>query len=156
MNQHFIFETDHWLVSHRRDARHPGYLMVSSRESKSDLHELSANALQELGWVLKNTEKLLHSFYAPCKVIFYKLDFSSGFSCHFHVAPVTNKLLSEIVSHPDYTNEPDGSDTILFLSRTYCERPLTEAESLTMNDVVSQLRKAAKTSLNRDELTPAR
>ncbi|MBM3115736.1 HIT family protein [Jeongeupia naejangsanensis] len=154
MYRYLIFETDHWLVSHRRDARHPGYLIVACRESKGELHELSIDALQELGLVLQKTEKLLRSFFAPCKVIFYKLGFSSGFSCHFHAAPVTQKLLSEIVAHCDYTNEPDGNDAILFLSRVYCERPLTEAESLTLNDVVNQLRKAANTSFNRDGLTP--
>jgi diadenosine tetraphosphate (Ap4A) HIT family hydrolase len=142
MSPYTVFEADHWLVGHRQDSRYPGYLMVSSREPKADLGELSSEALQELGFILKRAEQLLHSLYAPCKVIFYKLGFSSGFSCHFHVAPVTRQLLAEITTHPDFTDDPDGNDAILFLSRVYCERPLTEHESTDMRNVIDQLRDA--------------
>lgn len=139
---HLIFETDHWLVSHRRDARYPGYLMVSSREQHADLCKLSLHALQELGPVLKRTEELLHSAFAPFKVVFYKLGFSAGFSCHFHVAPVTQDLLAEITGHPDYADDPDGNDVILFLSRVYCERELSGEESRHMEGVMERLRQS--------------
>jgi len=152
MNRHGIFEAEHWLVSHRQDARYPGYLMVSSREQKSDLCELDAGALQELGFVLKSTEQLLHSLYAPCKVIFYKLGFSGGFSFHFHVAPVTPELLAEIMAHAEFTDEPDGNDAILFLSRIYCERPLTDDESVAMDLAVEKIRTAANSILKSDPL----
>ncbi len=143
MNPYTVFETDHWRVSHREDARYPGYLMVSSHEPKSDLGDLGVAALQELGLVLKRTEQLLHSVYAPCKVIFYKLGFSSGFSCHFHVAPVTPELLAEIGAHPHFADDPDGNDAILFLSRIYCERPLTASESADIRLVIDTLKSAA-------------
>lgn len=148
MDPYLIFTTDYWLVSHRKDARYPGYLIVSAREAKSDLHELSIPALQELGLVLKQAERLLHSLYSPCKVVFYKLGFSSGHSCHFHVAPVTQGLLAEIVAHADYTEEPDGNDAILFLSRVYCERSLTEHEIMAMEKTIGQLRECAKADLS--------
>jgi diadenosine tetraphosphate (Ap4A) HIT family hydrolase len=150
MSAHLIFATEHWLISHRRDARYPGYLMVSSHESQSELSALSNEALQELGLVLKNVEILLHSLYSPCKVVFYKLGFSNGFNCHFHVAPITTELLFEIAAHPDYANEPDGNDAILFLSRVYCERHLTNKEEKTVALAVENLRKAADTSFSRD------
>jgi diadenosine tetraphosphate (Ap4A) HIT family hydrolase len=145
MSRHFIFETDHWVVSHRRDARYPGYLMVSSREPRSDLCDLSLDALEELGPVLKRTEDLLRSAYDPFKVVFYKLGFSAGFSCHFHVAPVTQDLLAEIARHPNYADDPDGNDVILFLSRVYCERELTEKESRHMDSVMGRLRRSSST-----------
>jgi diadenosine tetraphosphate (Ap4A) HIT family hydrolase len=129
MTSHLIFETEHWLVGHRRDSRHPGYLMVSSREQQSDLCHLTSEALMELGSVLKRTEELLRAAYNPLKVLFYKLGFSPGFSCHFHVAPVTQALLDEVIRHPQYDNDPDGNDVILFLSRVYCERELTRVEA---------------------------
>jgi hypothetical protein len=108
-----------------------------------DLHELDVDALLELGPVLKNAELLLRTVYSPFKVIFAKLGFSNGFACHFHVAPVTNTLLAEIASHPDYADEPDGNDTMLFLSRNYCERALTLQEQERIIGTVSMLQLAA-------------
>jgi len=149
MRPYVIFETDHWIVSHRQDSRYPGYLMVSSRDEKSDLHELKVDSLQELGLVLRDTEVLLRAIYEPFKVIFAKLGFSNGFACHFHVAPVTKPLLGEIASHRHYADEPDGNDTMLFLSRIYCEKELSPQEQSQITDTVSLLRKAANPSFHR-------
>jgi diadenosine tetraphosphate (Ap4A) HIT family hydrolase len=140
MTNHLIFETVHWVVSHRRDARYPGYLMVSSRDQKDDLCDLGVDTLTELGPVLRRTEVLLRKAYNPHKVVFYKLGFSPGFSCHFHVAPVTLELLTEVACHPDYVDDPDGNDVILFLSRVYCERELSEAERADQRTTTEKLR----------------
>ncbi|KAF1006012.1 MAG: hypothetical protein GAK28_02920 [Luteibacter sp.] len=139
-----IFETRHWTVNHRRDAHYPGYLMVSSRAECGELHELDADALAELGSVLKRVEILLRNAYAPMKVVFYKLGFSPGFHCHFHAAPVTSALLAEVAAHPGYDDNPDGNDVILFLSRMYCERQLSPEEIEEQRRVMSQLRQAAE------------
>jgi len=74
------------------------------------------------------------------KVIFYKLGFSSGFSCHFHIAPVTRELMEEVARHPDYDSDPDGNDAILFLSRVYCERALSPQEHASQQKTVQHLR----------------
>lgn len=123
--------------------------MVSSREEKLDLHELTSDGLQELGLVLRDTEILLRSIYEPFKVIFAKFGFSSGFACHFHVAPVTKALLTEIASHQHCADEPDGNDVMLFLSRIYCERELSLHEQKQMTDTVALLRKTANTTIHR-------
>ncbi|MDR3447509.1 hypothetical protein [Dyella sp.] len=143
MQSYLIYETAHWLVSHRRDARYPGYLMISSRSRCADLYELDKESLEELGPVLKRTELLLRSTYSPHKVVFYKLGFSPGFNCHFHVAPITEALMEEIRAHPAYADEPDGNDAILFLSRIYCERDLADAENREMELTIDQLRDMA-------------
>lgn len=143
-----IFETDYWVVTHRRDSRYSGYLMVSSREQKPDLHELDIEGLQELGLVLRETEILLRSVYSPFKIIFSKLGFSAGFSCHFHVVPVMNALLTEIAAHQSYGDEPDGNDTMLFLNRIYCERELNPQEQNDMMATVSLLRLAANNQVS--------
>ena len=109
-----VFSTNHWQVVHRRDARYPGYLIASSRHQSSELFSLPDEALAELGATLARTERILRTAYAPMKVIFYKLGFSSGFSCHFHIAPVTRELMEEVARHPDYDSDPDGNDAILF------------------------------------------
>ena len=147
---HTIFETPYWVVSHRADSRYPGYLLVSSREAKPDLCELSAAGLLEVGSVLSNTEILLRSVYASSKVIFAKLGFCGGLACHFHAIPVTHKLLAEISSHRNGAAEPDGNDAMLFVNRVYCERDLTPPEQAEVLHNVSILRRAATLPLDAD------
>ncbi|WP_122664819.1 HIT family protein [Pseudomonas viridiflava] len=146
MTEWDIFETEHWRVSHRRDARYSGYLMVSSVASATDFMDLSDMALASLGGVLRETEQLLFRAYEPWKVIVYKLGLSAGFNLHFHVAPVTQALLAQVASHPDYADEPDGNDAIVFLSRVYCERPLNEQEREAQYKTVMILRELLATS----------
>jgi diadenosine tetraphosphate (Ap4A) HIT family hydrolase len=140
MDPHIIFETDHWVVSHRADSRYPGYLIVASREQPPDLCQLSADALSSLGSVLKDTENLLRSAFSPVKVIFAKLGFTSGLGCHFHAVSVSSGLLAEIAADRDYSDEPDGNDAMLFVNRTYCERALDPRELYQLTATVSSLR----------------
>jgi diadenosine tetraphosphate (Ap4A) HIT family hydrolase len=135
-----IFETDHWVVSHRADSRWPGYLIVASRARQPELCDLDEDALSALGRVLKDTELLLRRAFSPHKVIFAKLGFSPGFACHVHAIPVTAALLAEIAAHPGYAAEPDGNDAMLFVSRVYCERALDERESSQLRATIAMLR----------------
>ncbi|SHN03380.1 hypothetical protein SAMN05216593_10659 [Pseudomonas asturiensis] len=140
MTEWDIFETAHWRISHRRDARYSGYLMVASVAPASDLGDLNEAALAELGGVLRSTEQLLMRGYEPWKVIVYKLGFSAGFNLHFHIAPVTKRLFAQVADHPGYAAEPDGNDVILFLSREYCEQALSAEERLIQAREVVRLR----------------
>ena len=142
MDELTVFGNAHWTVSHRRDARYDGYLIISAKEAAADLSDLSNDALSSLGVVMKKVELVLKQAYSPCKVVFYKLGFSSGFNVHFHAAPVSQGLLAEITKHPDYSDEPDGNDAIVFLSREYCERVLSEEESEKQRFTVLRLRAA--------------
>ncbi|MBK5516781.1 hypothetical protein [Pseudomonas sp. TH10] len=128
MDELSVFKNPHWAVTHRRDARYDGYLIISSEETASGLSGLSHAALASLGSVMKAVELLLTKAYAPYKVVFYKLGFSPGFNVHFHVAPVSQALLAEISNYPGYSDNPDGNDAIVFLSREYCERSLSADE----------------------------
>jgi len=137
-----IFETDFWDVTYRRDARYPGNLMVWVKSESSNLSELAKEALFEMGKVLSLVEELLNTCYKPHKVIFAKLGFTSGHGAHFHAIPVSVALLSEIELHPSYTNHPDGNDALLFVSREYAERPLSEKEVQLQSTEVARLREA--------------
>jgi diadenosine tetraphosphate (Ap4A) HIT family hydrolase len=140
MNELCIFESDFWMISHRKDSRYQGYLIVSSKSEASEISELCIGSLQEIGHVLSRTEKLLFEVFSPYKVIVAKLGFSKGFSCHFHCIPATNEFMKEIANHSGYTSEPDGNDALLYASREYCERELTIEEKMAMEKTVSQLR----------------
>ncbi|WP_245804379.1 HIT domain-containing protein [Andreprevotia lacus] len=143
LDPHLIAHTRHWQLRYRRDARYPGYLLLAARQPVADLHELDAAALAALGPALQTAERLLQAAYAPCKVMHYKLGFSSGFHCHFHVVPVTEALLHAIVAHPAYSDTPDGNDAILYLSRAYCERDLSPAEAAAQAAEITRLRTLA-------------
>lgn len=142
MDELTVFGNAHWNVSHRRDARYEGYLIISAVETAADLSDLSNDALSSLGLVMKKVELVLRQAYSPYKVVFYKLGFSSGLNVHFHVAPVSEGLLAEIAKHTDYSDEPDGNDAIVFLSREYCERILSAEESAKQRLAVLMLRAA--------------
>jgi diadenosine tetraphosphate (Ap4A) HIT family hydrolase len=73
---HTIFETDHWAVSHRKDSRYPGFLIVASKSDVVEISGLSQDALSELGHVLAKTESILISHFKPYRVITAKLGFS--------------------------------------------------------------------------------
>ena len=135
-----VFKTEHWVVSHRKDSRYAGYLIISSKDEVNELHKLSNQTLSELGTVLEITEKLLILAYTPYKVAVAKLGFSSGFNCHFHIIPVTCSLLQEIREHQKYTDdEPDGIDAMLFICREYCEREITQEEQRSIDNTVKSL-----------------
>lgn len=144
---HTIFETDHWAVSHRRDSRYPGFLIVGSKSDVVEISGLSQQALSELGHVLAKTESLLISYFKPYRVITAKLGFSVGHSCHFHVLPASTEFLKEIESHPGYANEPDGNDALLYASREYGERDLTQKECELQNHTIKELREHELTKL---------
>lgn len=135
-----IFETEHWRVSHRRDARYAGYLMVSAIAPATDFAGLSEPALVGMGSVLRRAENLLVQAFDPFRVVVYKLGFSPGFNLHLHMVGVTRELLAEIAAHPGYADQPDGNDAILFLSREYCERPLNPLEQASQQQTVARLR----------------
>jgi len=144
-NELMIYETSYWTILHRSDSMYLGYLMVSSLETVSDVCGLSSDSLRELGKVLQITEKLLISVYSPHKVIMTKLGFSKGFSCHFHVLPVSHSLLNQVTEHSHYTNnEPDGVDALSFINREYCDKRLTQRQYEDMVREVIMLREQYK------------
>jgi diadenosine tetraphosphate (Ap4A) HIT family hydrolase len=143
MDKFIIFVTNHWIISHRRDSRYPGFLIVSSRDEVQDLTDLNKEALNELGSVLFQTEKLLNYVYKHYKTVIGKFGFTSGFSLHFHVLPITNEILKEIIAHGNYKQEkPDGIDAINLVCRKYCERELNDSETRSIESTVKMLKAA--------------
>jgi diadenosine tetraphosphate (Ap4A) HIT family hydrolase len=145
MNELIIFQTDHWIASHRSDSRYLGYLMLSSVQKAAEISFLDAMALADLGRILKIMEKLLLSTYTPHKVIMSKLGFTSGFNVHFHVVPISLDLLQEL----KHTNaEPDGIDAHLFICRKYCEKVLTVDQAALIKTEVAKLKEAYKFAIS--------
>lgn len=146
-----IIEDSHWRLGYRQDSRYSGCLILNSQQCAKDFSELDAISLAKLGQQLSFAETLLQRCYAPQRVVFYKLGFSSGFSLHFHIAPITSSLLIEIAAHPSYSDTPDGNDAILFLSREYGERDLTPEERQAQQLEIARLRELANELLSLGE-----
>lgn len=90
--------------------------------------------------VEKTKTVLLRVCYHPFRVITAKMGFSAGYSCHFHIIPVTQQLLEEVIANPRYSKDPDGNDVLLFTSREYCERDLSLEEHSLQIKAVEYLR----------------
>lgn len=136
-----IAERQHWLINHRIGSTYSGYLMVASKQNVDEVRKLCADALREMGEVLAEVEHALHAAYKPYKVIFSKLGFTPGFNCHFHMAPVYYWVLEEIKSHPNYSNEPDGNDAMLYINREYCENQYPERSAQIASQAIAALSK---------------
>jgi diadenosine tetraphosphate (Ap4A) HIT family hydrolase len=141
MNEFTIFETNHWIISHRMDSCYPGFLIASTRNKVPKMTDLSKEVLEEMGPALCEAEKLLHFVYQPYKTIIGKFGFMQGFNFHFHILPVTNVVLQEMITYSDYANKkPDGIDAITFICRKYCEKPLNNEQLKEMMATIKMLR----------------
>ncbi len=128
-----ITETEEWLVSHRMDSALPGYLIVASRTSASDLSDLSDKALREIGPLLALVQTVLRWELRAGRVYIGRYGHQAGHSFHFHVIPIygwveelfwqderyrTLRQFTDDVS-PETT---DGAELTLFVWREFCER----------------------------------
>lgn len=132
-----VFERKHWVVNYRMGSTYPGYLMVASRQSVSDISELETPALEEMGKVLADVERAIRVVYNPYKVLVGKLGFTKGFNCHFHVVPVHAWVLEEIKLNTRYADEPDGNDVMLYVNREYCENQCPDKSNRVARNEIS-------------------
>jgi diadenosine tetraphosphate (Ap4A) HIT family hydrolase len=141
MDKEIVFETRYWTVKHRSDSRYKGYLIALSNEPVLHISQLSMEALAEMSLVLAQTEKLLITAFDPYRVITFKMGFAKDVNCHFNFIPVSLGLLAEIEDQKACSHEkPDGSDSVLYVCRKYCERDLTDAEYQELVATVATLR----------------
>ncbi|MGY0216181.1 hypothetical protein ACWJJH_02210 [Endozoicomonadaceae bacterium StTr2] len=134
-----VLERNYWTVNHRTLSTYPGYLMIQARERAAELSGLNNSALLELGPVMAEVESLLQHTFSPRRIIFSKLGFSAGHSSHFHVLPVYDWLLQEIVDNPQWINNPDGNDVMLYVNRIYCEQQHPEQAEKITREAIQQI-----------------
>ena len=132
--EHLIIkETDHWIINHRVGSNLPGYLMVGSRMETTNLHDLSAVALAELGPLLASAQQALLDLFKPEQIYMGRYGHMTGFSIHFHVIPIYTWVKEAFASNARYrvlqsfytpgvrTSDPDGAELTLFVWREFCE-----------------------------------
>lgn len=154
-----VTETDGWLVSHRMNSALPGYLMISSKASTSDLSELPDNVLSELGPLFAMMQSIIKRELDAQRVYFGRYGHSAGYPVHFHVIPIYDwveemfwaddryRLLDNFAEGPGET-PTDGAELTLFVWREFCERaepPLTKGPSVMQ--VIELLRNAVSLAI---------
>lgn len=149
-----VLETAHWLVNHRVNSALPGYLMIGSRAPASQLSELSAEALSELGLLMAKTEAVLRQDFKARRVYAGRYGHTPGHTPHFHIIPIYDwveklfwqdqryRLLETFAEGPGET-ATDGAEMTLFVWREFCERrnpPPVEGPSV--EEAITRLRSA--------------
>lgn len=137
LDPHFITETDGWLVSHRANSALPGYLIVGSKNYITDLSDLSARALQELGPLLAQVQINLKYRLNARHVYMGRYGHVPGHTIHFHLIPIYDWVEELFWQDPRYRvleglaegqgegqGEPgtDGAELTLYIWREFCER----------------------------------
>ncbi len=148
-----IAETNGWLVNHRMNSALPGYLMIASKKSSSDLSDLDEMALQELGPLLALAQSALKRKLSAQRVYIGRYGHTPGYPIHFHVIPIYDwvedlfwndnryRVLAKFAEGPGET-PTDGAELTLFVWREFCERvtpPPIEGPSV--SEVIELLRK---------------
>jgi diadenosine tetraphosphate (Ap4A) HIT family hydrolase len=130
-----IKQTDHWIVNHRVDSKLPGYLMIGSRIDTTNLFDLPAAALSELGGLLSKAQKALQEILHAEHVYIGRYGHQAGPSIHFHVIPIYPWVKEAFVADARYAvlksfytpgagnTEYDGAELTLYVWREFCENP---------------------------------
>jgi len=151
-----VYETLHWRINQRVDAPLPGYLMLGACDPAAGRFEsLSAEALTELGPLLRDTVTIIERELHPRHVYVSRFGHDAHHSIHFHIIPVYLWVIEAFQRdcrycvlrdfyRPDLANkEFDGPDMSLFISREFAESltpPRNEGPS--MDAVLGLLRQA--------------
>ena len=148
-----IKETEHWIVNHRVGTSLPGYMMVASRRETTELHDLPAEALAELGPLLALAQKGLTDLFDPERIYVGRYGHTPGHSIHFHVIPIYDWVLAAFAEDERYrvlrsfytpgveTSDPDGAELTLYIWREFCEstRP-PQIHGASVEDAIRLLR----------------
>ncbi len=160
LDPHFIAETGGWLVTHRVNSALPGYLIISSKNFATDLSELSAGTLQELGPLLARVQTNLRHRLGARRVYIGRYGHIPGYTIHFHVIPIYDWVEELFWQDPRYRvleslregqgkSETDGAELTLYVWREFCERTdPPPATGRTVAEAIQLLRKSMNSSLS--------
>jgi diadenosine tetraphosphate (Ap4A) HIT family hydrolase len=93
-NKLICYENNYFRVQHCGDCFIAGHLVVFPKQDVRSLSELSVQALQELGNVLKISHAIVEKIIQPERI--YTLSFGEVLPLiHFHVLPRTSEILKQ-------------------------------------------------------------
>lgn len=122
---HIIYQSNNWIVNHRVDTIYPGYLIVSTTSTKSDLHEIDVLASKKLVCILSFCERFLYKKAFATKVLICKYGFTKDLPFHFHIIPIYTWVIDEIKQDAKYLeifkskDQFSGPGVSFYISKQY-------------------------------------
>lgn len=133
-----VFESTYWRVNQRVDAKLPGYLMMSPKDSSSvSFSTITPGALTEMGPVLAKVTKAVEDHLHPKHLYVGRYGHMGGHNLHFHIIPVYDWVIAAFLTDARYrslqqfytpgahnsgqTTGFDGAEMTLFIWRELAE-----------------------------------
>jgi diadenosine tetraphosphate (Ap4A) HIT family hydrolase len=86
-----VFESPHWRINQRVDAKLPGYLMMAPKDPKAvSFSTIVPDALVEMGPVLAKVTRVIEDHLHPAHLYVGRYGHMGGHNLHFHIIPVYN------------------------------------------------------------------
>jgi diadenosine tetraphosphate (Ap4A) HIT family hydrolase len=154
-----VFESCHWRINQRVDARLPGYLMMAPRSADAvSFSTISPAALVEMGPILAKVTRAIEEQLQPRHLYVGRYGHMSGHNLHFHIIPVYDWLMKAFLNDTRYRvlrqfDTPgvynsgqdtgfDGAEMTLFVWREFVEgRTSLPQECLNIRETIGHLRK---------------
>jgi diadenosine tetraphosphate (Ap4A) HIT family hydrolase len=133
-----VFESEHWRVNQRVDAKLPGYLMMAPKDpAAKSFATITTAALTEMGPVLAKVTRAIEENLRPQHFYVGRYGHMSGNNLHFHIIPIYNwmaeafrndsryRALQQFYTPGVYTSGKDtgfdGAEMTLFVWRELAE-----------------------------------
>lgn len=102
-NEFVVFESTHWRVNQRVDAKLPGYLMMSPKDSSAvSFSTIAREALTEMGRVLAKVTKAVEDQLHPKHLYVGRYGHMGGHNLHFHIIPVYDWVIEAFHADAHY------------------------------------------------------
>jgi len=155
-----IFESLHWRINQRIDAKLPGYLMMAPKDPNAvSFSTIAPDALVEMGPILAKVTRAVEDHLHPDHLYVGRYGHTIGHNLHFHIIPVYNwvaeafrndsryRTLQQLYTPGVYCSGKDtgfdGAEMTLFIWRELAESltpPQIKGPSVT--EAIELLRKA--------------
>lgn len=134
-----LLETEFWRVIHRPDTVLPGYLLMQAQQPTTHLWELDPKALEEMGRLLSQLQKLLMHVLKPEYLHIGRYGYLQGPSFHFHLIPIYEWVVKGFLADERYrllqqfqyacsdrvtASSLNATEIQLYVWREFCENPV--------------------------------
>jgi len=154
-----VFESLHWRINQRVDAKLPGYLMMAPKDLNAvSFSAIAAEALIEMGPLLAKVTKAIEKHLHPLHLYVARYGHMGGHNLHFHIIPVYGWVAEAFRNDPRYhalqqfytpgvytsgkDTGFDGAEMTLFIWREFAEslKP-PQIRGPTIQEIVTLLRR---------------
>jgi diadenosine tetraphosphate (Ap4A) HIT family hydrolase len=90
-DEFIVFESPHWRINHRVDAKLPGYLMMAPKDPNAvSFYTIAPDALIEIGLIFAKVTRAIEDHLHPIHLYVGRYGHTGGHNLHFHIIPVYN------------------------------------------------------------------